>query len=88
MQSYQLREARKAGRRHGGLMLAELNTDPPIGGTSCLTHQRVLHVLNPTYVITQVRAFPVWPFMLVNTSVHSSTKTYNQLDLTAYHQRF
>jgi hypothetical protein len=66
-------------------MLAGLNTYLPIARTSCLTHQKVLHVLNPTYVVTQLGALLVWPFVLVNTLVHSSTKTYNQLALTAYH---
>jgi hypothetical protein len=68
-------------------MLAGLNTYPPIAETSCLTDQKVLHVLTPTYVITQLGAFHVWPVVLVNTLVHSSTKTYNQLPLTPCHLR-
>ena len=62
-------------------MLAGLNTYPLIVGMFCLIYQKVLHVLNPTYVITQLGALLVWPFVLVNTLVHSSTKTFTQLHL-------
>lgn len=76
----------KAARCHGGLMLARLNTYPPIVGASCLINQKVC-MFCPTYAITQLGAFHVWPFALVNTLVRSSTKTSNQLPLTSCHLR-